>query len=309
MALDPGLVALLCITLFAAAMNGALGYGFSSLTVPVALLFFASRALSPALVLVEVVLNAYVLVVNRRSFSTVWRRVIPVLIGVAPGVLLGSYALSVVSPGPMKLVTYVVLLPLILLQAAGLRRPVQSERLLGLPVGFAVGTLYSVTTISGPPLALMLNNQGLVKEEFRAALGVVRVFESSLTAAAYYFLGLYTVESLQLVPFIVPSIVIGLPLGAHLIRRMNQDTFRRICMSFDAWIVGFGLSRTLIDLKVLPDPAGFIALVAAGAFDLVLLYRFFNARREEQRRYQPAPAAVALPSLDMEPARTVAEGG
>ncbi len=290
MVLDPGLVALLCITLFAATVNGALGYGFSSLTVPVALLFFASRALSPALVLVEVVLNAYVLVVNRRSFSAVWRRMIPVLIGLAPGVLLGSYALSVVNPGVMKLVTYVVLLPLILLQASGLRRPVQAEKLIGLPVGFGVGMLYSVTTISGPPLALMLNNQGFVKEEFRAALGVVRVFESSLTAIAYYFLGLYTVESLQLIPFIVPSIVVGLPVGAALIRRMNQETFRRICMSFDAWVVGFGLSRTLIDLKVLPDPAGYAALVVAALCDLVLLYRFFNAQREEQMRYQPATA-------------------
>jgi len=195
-----------------------------------------------------------------------------------------------VNPGVMKLVTYVVLLPLILLQASGLRRPVQAEKLIGLPVGFGVGMLYSVTTISGPPLALMLNNQGFVKEEFRAALGVVRVFESSLTAIAYYFLGLYTVESLQLIPFIVPSIVVGLPVGAALIRRMNQETFRRICMSFDAWVVGFGLSRTLIDLKVLPDPAGYAALVVAALCDLVLLYRFFNAQREEQMRYQPATA-------------------
>ena len=39
--------------------------------------------------------------------------------------------------------------------------------------GAGVGVLYSVTTISGPPLAIALNNQGLEKREFRAALGVV----------------------------------------------------------------------------------------------------------------------------------------
>ena len=33
---------------FAATVNGALGYGFSSLTVPLALLFFQNKILSPA---------------------------------------------------------------------------------------------------------------------------------------------------------------------------------------------------------------------------------------------------------------------
>jgi len=60
------------VTLIAAVVNGALGYGFSSITVPIALLFLTSRVLNPALVLVEVVLNIFVLYVNRRSFGVVW---------------------------------------------------------------------------------------------------------------------------------------------------------------------------------------------------------------------------------------------
>src|SRR5262249_5639498 len=219
--------------------------GFSSLTVPVALLFHSSRVLSPALVLVEVVLNAYTLVVNRKSFGKIWRRMVPIIVGLVPGVIIGSYVLSSVNPGSLKLVTYAVLLPLILLQAAGIRRPIQAERAVGAPLGLGVGILYSVTTISGPPLALMLNNQGVKKEEFRPGLGLVPVVESPLTAFAYSFLGLYSVASFQLLPYIVPSVAIGLPVGVFVIRRMNHETFRRICMSFDAWVVAFGMSRSL----------------------------------------------------------------
>ena len=51
-------------------VNGALGYGFSSITVPLALLFLANRVLNPALVLIEVVLNAYVLWNNRDALRT-----------------------------------------------------------------------------------------------------------------------------------------------------------------------------------------------------------------------------------------------
>ena len=66
---------LVLITLTAAIVNGGLGYGFSSITVPLALLFLSNRVLNPALVLVEVALNSYVLLVNRGAVPSVSRRV------------------------------------------------------------------------------------------------------------------------------------------------------------------------------------------------------------------------------------------
>jgi len=290
MELELTAITLVWITLFAAIVNGALGYGFSSLTVPVALLFYSGRVLSPALVLVEVVLNAYVLLVNRESFGRVWRRTLPILIGLVPGIALGSYLLSHVDPSVMKLVTYLVLLPMILLQAAGIRRRIQGEAAVALPLGFGVGTLYSITTISGPPLAIMFNNQGFAKEDFRAGLGLVRVVESSLTAAAYAFLGLYAAPSLELLPLIAPSVLLGLPLGVYVIRRMNHETFRRVCMSFDAWVVGFGLSRALIDLNIAPAPTAYLALAITASIDIWLLFRFF---RERLGALRTAAAVVA----------------
>src|ERR687884_241916 len=114
MSVDVGVLTLIAITLLAATVNGALGYGFSSLTVPVALLFYSSRVINPALVLVEVVVNTYVVFINRESLPRVWRRTIPILCGLVPGVLVGSLVLSHVAPGTVKVVTYTVLLPLIL---------------------------------------------------------------------------------------------------------------------------------------------------------------------------------------------------
>lgn len=273
-------IILVVLTLVAAIVNGALGYGFSSITVPVALLFLTNRVLNPALVPIEVVLNAYVLWVNRGALPQIWRRVLPIVIGLAPGVAVGTLIVSNVSPEWLKLGTYAVLLPLILLQAAGLRRPIQRERSAGLVFGSAVGVLYAVTTISGPPLAIMLNNQGLAKQEFRAALGLVRLAESSMTAVAYAQAGLFTAASGALIPWILPSILIGVPIGAALIRRVPPETFRRVCMSFDAWIVGFGLSTVLRQVGIVPGPSAFLVLVAVIVIDAWLLYRFFSQRQK-----------------------------
>jgi len=272
------LTVLVLITLFAATVNGALGYGFSSLTVPVALLFYTNRILNPALVMVEVVINGYVLLINRQSVPHIWKRVLPILLGVLPGVMIGSYVLFMVQPAWLKFFTYFVLLPFILLQAAGVRKPIRAEKLVGVPFGMGIGTLYSVTTISGPPLALLFNNQGYAKQQFRAALSLIRVAESTLTAVAYYFLGLYSVDSAQLLPYIVPSVLVGIPLGTYLISRMDPEVFRRLCMSFDAVVVGFGMSRVLVELKLAPSPDAYSVLATVVAIDAYLLYRFFQRR-------------------------------
>ena len=292
--MDPYQIALVAITLGAAIVNGALGYGFSSITVPLALLFLTNRVLNPALVPIEVALNAYVLWVNRAALVNVWRRVLPIVIGLLPGVLLGTALVSRVSPDWLKFGTFIVLLPLIFMQAVGYRRPIRSERSVGLVFGGGVGLLYSVTTISGPPLAVMLTNQGLTKQDFRAGLGFIRLAESSLTAIAYYYAGLYSVESMKLIPYILPSIVIGVPIGAVLIQRIRPDTFRRICMSFDAWIVAFGLSTLLKDLQLVQSNRAYLVLAAVVALDTWLLHRFFSVQLTRVKQAEMLAASERL---------------
>ena len=235
-----------------------------------------NRVLNPALVLIEVVLNGYVLWVNRAAVPAIWHRVFPIVVGLAPGVIVGTLIVTTVSPTWLKFWTFVVLLPLILFQAAGWRRPIRAERSAGLVFGGGLGVLYSVTTISGPPLAILLNNQGVAKQEFRAALGVVRLAESLMTAASYAYAGLFLAPSLELIPVILPSILIGVPIGTVIIRHIRSETFRRICMSFDAWIVAFGISALLRELGIVPGLSAYSVLAVVIVIDTWLLYIFFS---------------------------------
>ncbi len=275
--IPPHALELIVITFGAAVVNGGLGYGFSSITVPLALLFLSNRVLNPALVLIEVALNTYVLWVNRSALDAVWRRIAPIVLGLAPGVIVGTLIVSRVNPAWLKLWTYLMLLPLILVQAAGYRRPIHAERAIGLPFGLGLGVLYSVTTISGPPLAVLLNNQGLARREFRAALGCIRLAESTFTAIAYASAGLFTTTSFALIPLMLPSVLVGVPIGAYLIGRLRPETFRRLCLSFDAWIVGFGVSTVLRDLGLVEGGSAYLFLGAVVLLDGWLLYRFFSS--------------------------------
>src|SRR5260221_2870939 len=95
---DTPLVVVGAIALFAAFVNGAIGYGFSSLTVPLALVFYTNRILNPAVIVIEVFLNLYVLFINRSGVPSVWKRVFPILVGLLPGIAVGAFGLASIQP-------------------------------------------------------------------------------------------------------------------------------------------------------------------------------------------------------------------
>jgi hypothetical protein len=81
-------------------------------------------------------------------------------------------------------------------------------------------------TISGPPLAGCSTIRGLVRQDFRAGLALIRVAES-FTTIAYYQLGLFTAETLSIGDD-RSGVVVGIPLGTY---RFAASTRR----SFDAY--------------------------------------------------------------------------
>lgn len=279
------------VSLGAATITGALGYGYSSLTVPIALLMVPSKRLNPALVIVEFAVNGYSAWINRKAIPAILPRALPVIAGVVPGVIAGSLLLDVLPGASVKAICYVVLLPLILIQAGGVRLRVRRERAVGAPFGLGVGLLYSLTTISGPPLALWFNNQGLTKSEFKVALAITRVAESTLTLVTYSILGLFTQSSGELALWLIPGVLVGMPLGHLMIQKVAPETFRRVCMSFDAWLVGFGLSRIVADAGVVPPAVAYQILTLTVIVDAIMLRRFFS-----RRSVTASPAASADPA-------------
>ena len=113
-------------------------------------------------------------------------------------------------------------------------------------------------------------------------MALLRVAEAVLALATYYALGLFNAESLELSLWVLPSVLLGVPIGTFLINRVDAETFRRICMSYDAWIVGYGLSRVLVVLQLLASPGAYTIWLGIAGIDSYLLYVFFTRRRISQ---------------------------
>jgi len=83
----------------------------------------------------------------------------------------------------------------------------------------------------------------------------------------------------------------------------SSITFRRVCMSFDTWVVGFGISTLLRQLHVIETQAAFFVLAAVGLLDTWLLYRFFHAKTPEAAPHARRSSAIPmrLSPADAEP--------
>jgi uncharacterized membrane protein YfcA len=279
------------LSLAASFVNGAIGYGYSSISTPLALLVLVNKIVNPAYALLEALVNTVMAILSgKKNLKTTFRRTLPIMLSVAPGAVLGSVilaSLATSAPNWAKFIVYGSILPLIFLQAAGLRRAIKRETHAGIPLGFGIGMLYGITTISGPPIALFYNNQGLSRDEFKAAISQVRITESYLTCITYYFLGLFnasssgwfgTVTPLQFFEIIALPVLVGLPLGIVLAKRIDYETFRRISMSFNSWTIGYGLTRILVTFfKIDINVANALFAIIVG-LSLLILYRYFMTR-------------------------------
>ena len=295
------------LALGAALVNGAVGYGFSSIVTPIALLWYSNKVLNPALVMVEVGVNLTLLLRERHYIRHTWHRARPVVSTLFPGVVLGTIGLTYLAINDVKVIVYAVLLPLVLLQLIGFYRPFRNERRGGMAVGPGIGFLYSLTTISGPPLALFLRNQGMSKDEFRCAIAQIRVAESGLTLGTYlafsslFGANLISLPSLTLLPWLVVPVVVGVPLGTLLLRSVSPEFFRRFVMAVDAIIVSYGLSRVAAALNwTSSDLAYGLFAVALAVIALLSWYELHGLRAAPAApgaSYPPDPVGPA-PGLD-----------
>jgi uncharacterized membrane protein YfcA len=273
MDLSPTTIELALLAFFASVVNGAVGYGFSSIVTPVATFWYANKILNPALVLIELVVNVTLLVRERRFIGVTYARALPLIYGLLPGVIVGSLGLVLISATNVRIVIYALILPLTVLQLLGYRRHIVRERRAGPFLGAGVGFLYALTTISGPPLALFWRNQGLTKDEFRCAIAQVRVAEASFTGVSYLLLGLFTPDAMALLPPLFLPVLIGVPLGTVLLQSVSRDFFSRLVMAVDGVIVSYGLYSVLVKAKILSDFEGIVFAVVAIVAIVVLAVR------------------------------------
>lgn len=216
-------------TLLGASVQSATGFGFALILSPAMLAMLEPHEAVTALLLLGFALNLLLLFGDGgRPEAVRWRAVGPMLLAALPGLGAGLLVLAVISKPALQVVVGVAVGVAALVQARGLRAPVvvrEPTLRSACAVGLASGALTTSTNVSGPPIVLWLQSQGVGAAELRASLAASFLGLSVAGAALLAAGGMLSVNPAVVLPLLGVTAV-GHLVGARAFRGLDATRFR-----------------------------------------------------------------------------------
>lgn len=215
------------IVFVGACAQGSFGFGLGVTAAPV--LALVNPDFIPAsLLMVAMVLTVLVVLRQRDMFE--WRSLTWALIGRVPGSLLGTWAVIQLPQRELIVLFSVLVLSGVGLSFAGWHiRPTRSTLLVA---GAASGFMGSITSIGGPPMAIVYQNES--GPTIRASLANFFLFGAALSvillAAAGRIHGADVRRSFQ----IMPAMILGFAASRAAARWLDGNNIRRWLLLFSA---------------------------------------------------------------------------
>jgi uncharacterized membrane protein YfcA len=203
-------------------LQGILGFASALVAVPLALLFLPKETVVSSMFMVGLSLNGFLSVRIRAPISP--RTVVILFLASLFGLPLG---LSILRAIPLETMQVFVGC-LVVLQWGKLRLP--ENALLTAIAGFLSGVLNTSTSMSGPPVLILLAGQGLPKDQFRRTL-VSFFFISGLVAALYLVAaGVLTPQRASYGVAAIPFVFLAGYVGDRISARLPEGPFRLLAL-------------------------------------------------------------------------------
>lgn len=225
-----------CVVLTAvfigACAQGSFGFGLGVTAAPILALVDDSFVPGP-LLMVALVLT--ILVVSRERRAASWRPMAWAFVGRVPGSVLGTWAVVVMSKDTLIVLFGALVLIGVALSLAGLSVEPTKGSLLA--AGAASGFMGSITSIGGPPMALLYQRRS--GSELRANLSLFFLFGTALSVALLLGTGSYTSHELAKSAQLLPAMLAGFAASRWVARLLDGDRLR-------SWLLGFSGSTAVL---------------------------------------------------------------
>ena len=213
------------IVLLAAFIRAICGFGYALLSTPLLTFIFDVKSVVVMNVVLSTASCMLALVYMRRHID--FRRTLFISLGSIPGLLLGTYLLATLDPSIIKLAIAVIVIPFSVLLLLGHSHQFKRDTLSCGVAGFVSGVFLASTSLGGPPVVLLLLNQGLTKERFVATIAVFFIFTGAILTGTFTSLGMITVDLLIKIAILLPALWLGFYTGMKVLFRINPVLFKK----------------------------------------------------------------------------------
>ncbi|MCA9669827.1 MAG: sulfite exporter TauE/SafE family protein [Myxococcales bacterium] len=228
------LAAALGMTALAALVQGTIGFGFAIVSVPV--LSLVDKRLAPVPQLLVVVPLTFAMFFRERGAADL-RGLGWVLVGRFPGAALGVLALKMANALTLDLLVAASVLVAVVAIATG--REVPRGPLSYVVAGLTSGAFAVISSIGGPPLALLY--RGAAAGELRATLAAIFSVGVLITIGSRLIAGAISARDLALAIWMAPALAVGMWLSRSLIKRLGDGKAFRVAVLVVAGLAGVGL--------------------------------------------------------------------
>ena len=230
------------VVLAAAFLKGIVGFGFPTTSTTLLALFVDVRTAVALVIVPNIVMDGYQML-RRGQLGATARRLAPVLVAGALGIVLGTKLLVMLPAWTATLVLGLFTLAFVALNATSFspRLDPRWERPLGPLAGLVSGIVGGLTNTPGTALVIFFYALGFPKGEFvrSIALSFVALKLVQLAAVSHYGLMSWSLFGLSLA--LTAVALIGFYVGLQVQDRLDQRRFNRAVLVFLAatglWLV------------------------------------------------------------------------
>ena len=204
------------------------GFGSIIIAVTLASLFLPIKAVLPVLVLLDFLLNSFILYRYFKfiDFSILLKKILPAM---SVGFVIGQIIFNTVGAESKRLFGAVVVsLALFELYNFYKKKEKPLSTLTALIFLFIAGIVHGIYASSGPLVVYVIGKLGIDRTTFRSTLDGLWVLMDILLIISYLVTGIFNLTTLTQAGYLLIVVIIGLILGEFLHHRVNERTFRGV---------------------------------------------------------------------------------
>ena len=236
--LNSDLFLILAAVAFGFLVKGVAGFGGPLLAVPI---IASTLGVEHAVVVVSVgnlISNLMMLWEHRTGFADTRALLVRLLAAGAAGTVVGTMLLTRLDNRPLALAVAALVLGYI---AVSIARPdfrMDSAQGLKLawPIGAFGGLVHGATGSSAPVFGTFLHSLRLARSSFVFALTSPFLIFGSIQVVTLFVLGAFTPERTTQALWAILPVLVAIPVGSRIARRLNQRAFERIVMALLAFV-------------------------------------------------------------------------
>lgn len=219
---------IIVIITFSSLLKGITGFGFTLISFPLLLMWYAPKEIIPVLMICNLIASIMI-VLQKKEHKLLDKQSYYLIVTGGFFTIAGVIALSSTDDKWLIRFSGIIFIVLTLYSLIGKMQKNKTLRNRAyLFAGAFIGFITGAVSISGPPLALFLNRANISNRKFREIFAAFSVTTSIVAVVGYYQAGMITLQTLKTSVILIPILLTGTIVGKKLNTIISIEMFQTI---------------------------------------------------------------------------------